>query len=183
LLEKSDVKTTNGLFGMAKSFKTQISGQIGESIVVAELGRHGIVATAFAGNVPDIDILAYANGKSVPLQVKAQSTGNPGVDATKYLNIEIDGKKQTVKSKTKDIDRDLIFVMVKVGVQYGEDEFFVFTQGVVQDLVNEEYRQFLTKHNGVRPRNPNTTHCSYYLEDLVPYKNNWKLVKDALGMK
>ena len=77
-LEKTDV---------GRSFKTQISAQIGESIVVAELGRHDIVATAFAGNVPDIDILAYANGKSVPLQVKAQKTGNPGVDAEKYLNI------------------------------------------------------------------------------------------------
>jgi len=166
-----------------KSFKRQISGQIGESIVVAELGRQGIVATSFSGNVPDIDILAYANGKSVPLQVKAQTTGSPGVDATKYLNIQIDGKKQMVKSKTKDIDRDLIFVMVKVGEQYGEDEFFVFKQGVVQDLVNTNYRRFLKMHNGVRPRNPNTTHCSYYVEDLVPYKDNWKLVKDALGMQ
>lgn len=49
---------------MAKSFKTQLAGQIGESLVVAELGRRGIVATAFAGNVPDIDLLAYKNGKT-----------------------------------------------------------------------------------------------------------------------
>jgi hypothetical protein len=42
---------------MARSFKTQLAGQIGESLVVAELGRRGIVATAFAGNVPDIDLL------------------------------------------------------------------------------------------------------------------------------
>ena len=56
-----------------RKFKTQISGQIGESIVVAELGRQNIVATAFSGNVPDIDLLAYANGKSIPLQIKAQT--------------------------------------------------------------------------------------------------------------
>jgi hypothetical protein len=42
---------------MARSFKTQLAGQIGESLVVAELGRRGIVATTFAGNVPDIDLL------------------------------------------------------------------------------------------------------------------------------
>ena len=143
------LKKIRNYFNSQKSFKRQISGQIGESIVVAELGRQGIVATSFSGNVPDIDILAYANGMSVPLQVKAQTTGSPGVDATKYLNIQIDGKKQMVKGKTKDIDRDLIFVMVKVGEQYGEDEFFVFKQGVVQDLVNTNYRRFLKMHNGV----------------------------------
>ena len=105
---------------MARSFKTQLSGQIGEHLVVAELGRLGVVATPFAGNVPDIDVLAYANGKSVPIQVKAQKTGNPGVNAKKYLNIKIDGDRQTVIGKTKDIDRELIFVLVKVGKQSGE---------------------------------------------------------------
>jgi hypothetical protein len=167
---------------MAKSFKTQLSGQIGEHLVVAELGRLGVIATPFAGNVPDIDVLAYANGKSVPIQVKAQTTGTPGVDAKKYLNIQIEGDKQTVKGKTKDIDRDLIFVLVRVGQQHGEDEFYVFNQGVVQDLVDAEYRRFLKKHSGVRPRNPKTTHCSYYLKDLVDYKDNWGLITEPLGI-
>ena len=56
---------------MVKNFNTQLSGQIGEHLVTAELGRLGIIAAPFAGNVPDIDVLAYANGKSVPIQVKA----------------------------------------------------------------------------------------------------------------
>jgi hypothetical protein len=167
---------------MAKSFKTQLSGQIGEHLVVAELGRLGVIATPFAGNVPDIDVLAYANGKSVPIQVKAQTTGTPGVDAKKYLNIQVEGDKQTVKGKTRDINRELIFVLVKVGQQHGEDEFYVFSQGVVQDLVNAEYRRFLKKHSGVRPRNPKTTHCSYYLKDLVDYKDNWRLITEPLGI-
>ena len=167
---------------MAKSFKTQLSGQIGEHLVVAELGRLGVVATPFSGNVPDIDVLAYANGKSVPIQVKAQRTGNPGVNAKKYLNITIDGDKQTVKGKTQDINRNLIFVMVKIREKIGEDEFYIFNQGVVQDLVNNGYRTFLKKHNGVRPRNPKTTHCSYYFRDLQKYKDNWRLILDQLGM-
>ena len=32
----------------ARNFSNQLSGQIGEALVVAELGRMGIVATAFA---------------------------------------------------------------------------------------------------------------------------------------
>ncbi|MAH85470.1 MAG: hypothetical protein CBB68_14695 [Rhodospirillaceae bacterium TMED8] len=168
---------------MARNFKTQLAGQIGEHLVVAELGRQGIVATPFAGNVPDIDILAYKDGNSVPIQVKAQTKGTPGVNAKKYLNIQIDGNRQTVKGKSKDIDRDLIFVMVKVGQDYGEDEFYVFDQGVVQDLVNIQYRSFLRKHGGVRPRNPKTTHCSYYLKDLIRYRDNWDLVFERLRGK
>lgn len=165
-----------------RSFKTQLSGQIGESIVVAELGRHGIVATSFAGNVPDIDILAYGNGKSVPLQIKAQKKGHPSVDALKYLDITINSEIQTVNGWVDGVDRDLIFVMVKIGGTYGEDEFFIFKQGVIQDLVMVEYKRFLEKHDGVRPKNSKTTHCSYYLKDLVPYQNNWQLIKDALGI-
>ena len=39
-----------------KNYSTQLAGQIGESLVVAELGKRGVIATAFSGNVPDIDI-------------------------------------------------------------------------------------------------------------------------------
>jgi hypothetical protein len=163
-----------------------LSGQMGEALVVAELGRLGIVATSFAGNVRDIDILAYANGKSLPIQVKAQKLGNPGVNATKYLNIQLDGDIQSVKSKVKGVNRKLIYVLVKIGAQHSKDEFYIFTQGVVQDLVNKEYPRYLKqcepkgRPEGRRPRNPETTHCSYYLEDLQAYKNNWELITDKL---
>jgi hypothetical protein len=36
---------------MPRNFKTQLAGQIGEHLVVAELGRRGVVATPFSGNV------------------------------------------------------------------------------------------------------------------------------------
>jgi hypothetical protein len=167
---------------MAKNFKTHVSGQIGEHLVVAELGRLGIVATTFSGNLPDVDILAYANGKSIPIQVKAQKNGTPGLDAKKYLDIHIEGHLQTVSGKVDDIDRDLVFVLVKIAEKLGEDRFYIFRQGVIQDLVYKEYSQFLKKHDGVRPRNPNTTHCSYYLKDLSQYEDNWRLITDPLGM-
>lgn len=79
---------------MARSFKTQLAGQIGESLVVAELGRRGIVATAFAGNVPDIDILAYANDTIVYLKVKAWRTGSVHFNATRFIHIDFEGERQ-----------------------------------------------------------------------------------------
>jgi hypothetical protein len=108
-------------------------------LFVGELGRRGIVATPFAGNVPDIDVLAYANGRSVPIQVKAQRKGDMSVDGMKYLDMSFDGDIQIIVGKTTDIDRGLIFVLVKIGDKPGEDAFFVYTQGVVQDLVYKGY--------------------------------------------
>ena len=55
---------------MVLNFKTQILVQITESLVVVELGRRNIVATAFAGNVPDIDVLAYENDATLQVQAK-----------------------------------------------------------------------------------------------------------------
>jgi len=167
---------------MPKNFKTQLSGQIGEHLVVAELGRLGVIATSFAGNVPDIDVLAYANGKSVPIQVKAQRKGDMSTDGKKYLEMRFDGDTQIIDGKSDEIDRDLIFVLVKIGKRSGDDEFFVFNQGVVQDLVFRGYSEFLKKHGGVRPRNPKTTHCSYYIKDLANYKDNWDLITGPLGI-
>ena len=55
---------------------TQLSKQLSEHLVAAELARRGIVATPFSGNVPDIDIFAFKSGKSISVQVKSAKTGN-----------------------------------------------------------------------------------------------------------
>ncbi|MBA3908996.1 MAG: hypothetical protein C0524_03725 [Rhodobacter sp.] len=52
-------------------FQTQLAGQIGDSLVVAELVGRGIGATAFADNVRDADLLASANHPGCRLQAKA----------------------------------------------------------------------------------------------------------------
>ena len=163
-----------------KNFNTQLSGQIGENLVVAELGRRGIVATTFSGNVPDIDVLAYRNKKSIPIQVKAIKKGSLSVNAQHYLEIEFDGNLQIVKGKNKDIDINLIFIIVKVGEYLGEDIFYICKQGLIQDLVYNEHKRFLEKHKGIRPRNPTSTHCSYYEKDLLEYKDNWALIEKLL---
>ena len=167
---------------MPRNFKTQLARQIGEHLVVAELGRRGVVATPFSGNVPDIDLLAYANGKSVPIQVKAIRRGNPGVDAKRYLDIRFRGEKQQIVGKSADIDRDLIFVLVRIGKMSGEDQFFVYQQGFLQDLIYENHTAFLKKHGGVRPRNPTSTHCAYSIQDLTEAEREgaWSLILDKL---
>jgi len=162
---------------MARSFKTQLAGQIGEALVVAEMGRRDIVATALAGNVPDIDLLAYKDGTTVAVQVKSWRNGAVSFDATRYLKISIVAEVQTVMGMDESIDHDLIFVFVLIGSELGTDRFFLLTQRNLQLLIEQGYTSFLSKHGGKRPRNAHTTHNSVTLEQLTPFEGNWALIE------
>lgn len=165
---------------MARSFKTQLAGQIGEALVVAELGRRNIVATAFAGNVPDIDLLVYKDGKTAALQVKAWRNGSVSFDATRYLQISIEEEIQTVTGIAEGLDPDLIFIFVLIGDALGADRFFLLQQRTLQSLIEHGYKSFLGKHGGKRPRNTHTTHNSVTLEQLAPFEGNWSLIEGQL---
>ena len=162
---------------MARSFKTQLAGQIGEALVVAELGRRDIVATAFAGNVPDIDLLAYKDGRTAALQVKAWRDGSVSFKADRFIKISIENEIQTVVGIQDSLDPDLIFVFVLIGEELGTDRFFLLPQRNVQLLIEQGYRSFLSKHAGKRPRNALTTHNSVTLEQLMPFEGNWALIE------
>lgn len=160
-----------------KNFSSKLSGQIGEHLVVSELGRRGIIATPFSGNVPEIDILAYKDGKSIPIQVKSIFKGTLRTNADEYLNIEFQGNKQIILGKNKTINRDLIFIIIKYSELYGNDKFYICNKGTIQDLIYDRHSQFLKKHNGVRPKNPKSFDCSVYFDDLKKELDNWELIE------
>jgi hypothetical protein len=165
----------------ARNYSTRLAGQIGENLMVAELGRRGIIATALAGNVPDIDVLAFANNRSVAIQVKTVRRGDIQLDASRYLRIAFDDKKQFVTGLNEEIDRDLIFAVVAIGSCYGEDKFFIFKQGYLQDIIHRNHMWFLQRNNNVRPKSPMSTHCVYRLTDIATALNQWSIIQDALG--
>ena len=166
---------------MVRNFNTQLAGQIGESLVVSELGRKGFVATAFSGNVPDIDLLAYKNGKTLHLQVKAWRSGTVSFDATRFLNIRMEEDKQIVEGFVDGLDEKLIYVFVNIGEQAGDDKFFILDELCLAGLVMQGYESFLSKHDGVRPRNAKTTHNSVTLEQLSAFSENWNLIDEQLA--
>ena len=167
---------------MARNFRTQLAGQIGESLVVAELGRREIVATAFAGNVPDIDILAYANDTTVHLQVKAWRTGSVHFNATRFIHIDFEGDRQIVRGVDKALDGELIYVFVRIGNRTEKDRYFILLQRELQAIILKGYCAWLDKHNGVRPRNPQTTHCAVEMTSLEQFEDNWGLIEQRCGM-
>lgn len=165
---------------MARNFKTQLAGQIGESVVVAELGRRGIIATAFAGNVPDIDVVGYKDGKTIHLQVKTWRSGEVSFDAKRFIEISLEGNKQTIHGLDETLDGELVYVFVRIGEAASNDRFFILLQKDLQKLIFDGYTAWLAKHNGVRPRNPNTTHTAVSLDMIAQYENNWALIEEHL---
>jgi len=158
---------------------TQLSKQLSENLVTAELARRGVIATPFSGNVPDFDILAFQNGTSTPIQVKSTKDGNIQVsNVTKdYLTIEFEGDRQIVKGKKEmpQWKKDLIFIVVFIGENLGEDRFYICRNSDIQEIIFRNYNSWLQQHGDIRPINPRTTHCAYNEQDLSDFKDNWIL--------
>lgn len=158
-------------------------GQMGESLVVAELGRRGIRATAFAGNVPVIDLLAYANDTAVPLQVKSFSAGSIQFHNVKrFINIEFEGDRQIILGLVETLNKDLIFVLVKIGKNAGQDRYFILLQGDLQKLIKTKHSETLEKHDGVRPKNPKSMHTAVKIISLEKFEDNWALIEKRFGV-
>ena len=128
------------------------------------------------------DDAALEAAQRADAMLKAIRRGNPSVDAKRYLDIRFRGEKQRIVGKSADIDRDLIFVLVRIGKMSGEDRFFVYQQGFLQDLIYEKHRAFLRRYGGVRPKNPSSTHCAYSIQDLTEAEAEgaWSLILDKL---
>jgi hypothetical protein len=145
---------------MATGRDMQLTRQIGEHLVAAELGRRGYVATPFSGNVPLFDILAAdIRGFAIPVQVKSIKGPSWQFSVDTFLNIEMVGNQQMVKGKKELANPSLvcIFVVLKEG---GGDEFYIFR---LQDLQDHFFRVY---KGGIRPRNPQSMHCAIWPSEL-----------------
>lgn len=161
---------------MATGLSSKLTGQIGEHLVTAELGRRGIIATPFSGNVPDIDILAHANGVTGHIQVKAINKDSWQFDIRKFLDVVLTDKGQTVKGANQELDRKIICVFVSLGAELGEDKFYIFKQGWLQDYFAERYK--------VRkpPKNINSFHCAIWVRDVQRHLGKWKIITNKFKL-
>jgi len=158
---------------MATGRSTQLTRQIGEHLVAAELGRMGFIATPFAGNVPNFDLLvANEAGFAIPVQVKAINGGSWQFNATRFLDIEIKNGKQKVLGPKSTSNPSLVFVLVLLGGA-GKDEFFTLTFKDLQNYFASTYKR------GKRPKNPQSTHCAIQPKDIQKKFTNWNALLDA----
>ncbi len=160
---------------MATGQSTQLTRQIGEHLVAAKLGRLGLFATPFAGNVPDFDlIVANGEGKSILVQVKAINGPSWQFKADTFLTIEMAGKEQVVKGKKQLGNPDLICVFILLGAEE-KDEFYIFRLKELQAEIANTYK------GGVRPKNHLSMHCAGWPKQLTKYRDNWSVVLESIA--
>ena len=155
---------------MATGIGTQLTRQIGEHLVTAELGRRGILASPFAGNVPAIDILAWANGISAGIQVKAINQNSWQFNIRSFLEIKDTASRQVVVGPNLAYDRKVVCIFVVVGSELGKDEFYLFPAGWLQDY-------FLTTYKGRKaPKNLASFRCAIWRRHVQEHADNWALL-------
>jgi len=157
---------------MATGRDNQLTRQIDESLVVAELGQRGFVATAFAGNVPDFDILAIGpDGRSLPIQVKAIRSTSWQFDIRSFLEIQLTRRGQVIKGKTRPAHKDLLCILVKVK----EDRLHEFFLLRWRHLQNHFYRTYKGRKP---PKDSQSFHCAIWPKELQKHKDNWRLLSE-----
>ncbi|MFO1158503.1 MAG: hypothetical protein U1E60_06665 [Reyranellaceae bacterium] len=152
----------------------QLTKQIGEHLVAAELGRRQFIAAPFAGNVPLFDLLAASeHGHAVPVQVKTSNGYSWHLNVDQHLEIEMDGQMQVVKGKKSLPNPRLICVYVMLNANI-KDDFYILLLSDVQHIAFREYK------TRIRPKNPTSKHFAMYPEWLQDFKDNWSLLDREL---
>jgi hypothetical protein len=159
---------------MATGRSTQLTRQVGEHLVAAELGRKGYIATPFAGNVPNFDLLvANEAGVAVPVQVKAIKGPSWQFSAASFLDIQIENDFQTVLGLRRTLNPGLVYVLVLLR-EAGTDEFYSLTFSQLQEHFASTYK------GGRRPKNPQSMHCAVWPKELQRF-SGWGVLESALG--
>lgn len=161
---------------------TQLTKQIGEYLVAAELCRRNLITTTFTGNVPQFDIVALEEDHtSLTIQVKTiRGNSSWQFNAARFLDIEISEEGiQEVKRKVPLLHPNMIYVFVQL-IDTGKDNFYLLQESDLQNIIYERYCANLRAKEGRRPRNPQSTHCAIWPDTLHKYKDNWDLVNEEL---
>lgn len=169
---------------MATGLSNKLTGQIGEFLACAELGRQGYIATSFTGNVPEYDIIVSDDSlKTLPIQVKTSRSENWPSRADYWLEIEFDheNKQQINRGLKKIKNPDLIYICIALGYKHGEDRFFICRKRDIQNACVKGYIDWMDPKDWKRPRNYKSLDNRYSVCDLKSFENNWKLIAEAMS--
>lgn len=134
-----------------------------------------IVATPFAGNVPQFDLLAATpSGRAFPVQVKAINGPSWQFNAASFLRIEIKDDVQSVLGPRDDLDSSIVCVLVLLRAA-GKDVFYSLTVSDLQALLQQHYK------GGRRPKNAQSTHCALWPKHLTAFEGWTALLQRAHG--
>ena len=170
---------------MASGLSNKLTGQIGEFLACAELGRRGFVATSFTGNVPEYDLLVCDDKlNTLPIQVKTSRSNTWPSKANQWLEIEIDedSKRQINKGKKKIDNPDLIYISIVLGNDKKDDRFFISKKSDIQKVCILAYKEWMDPKDWIRPKNFRSLDNRYGVEHLAHFEDNWNLIQNQLDV-
>ncbi len=142
-------------------------GRAGEYFVVAELNKRGAFAVPFAGNMPKIDLIAcnHDESRTVHIQVKTKRGG-------KTWHSSIVGSHPTAKKA----DEIIFWVFVDLGGFDEHPRFWIAPDWWVKDNIFKVHQEYLNKHGGKRPGNPDSTHHAIDEKKLSEWQGRWEIL-------
>ena len=82
---------------MGTGRQVQLTKQVGEYLIAAELSRRGLLTATFAGHVPDYDIVATGGrGQTALVQVKAIAGPSWQFDIRTFADVRCTAGAQTM---------------------------------------------------------------------------------------
>lgn len=167
---------------MASGLSNKLTGQIGEYLACAQLGKLGYIATSFTGNVPEFDIIVTDNKlRTIPIQIKTTRGKSWPTKADLWIDIEIDeAKKMQIDKGNKNIDNPkLIYLCIALAEidSQEKDRYFILRKKDLQAICAHNYRTWMAKHNWKRPKNYKSLDNRYLIDDLKKYENKWENIK------
>lgn len=152
---------------MSKPDKHQV-GRAGEHFVAAELHRRGAYAVTFAGNMPNIDILASnkAQTRTVSIQVKTKTSGSWHSDIRRGEPLELDPADQR------------FWIFVDLRKPPAEPEYYIVPDSWMRNDIYTKHQEMLASHGGTRAKNPDSTHHAIRRSRIEQWRDEW----DKLGI-
>jgi hypothetical protein len=149
--------------------RNQQVARAGEHFVVAELNKRGAFAVTFAGNMPKIDVIACNEDQSrtVHIQVKTKRGGRTWHAST------VGSEPMSAPA-----DETCFWVFVDLGDLDAPPRYWVAPDWWVRDDIYRTHQDYLERHGGGRPRNPDSTHHAISESRLEEWRGRW----DVLGI-
>lgn len=143
----------------------QMVGRAGEHLVTGEILRRGAYATPFAGNMPQVDVLAADKDqdRTVWIQVKTKRGGT-----TWQTSITRGRQREEEDSPAR------FWILVDLA---GDDpDYYIIPEWWMQNDIFTAHQKYLDEHGGQRAKNPDSTHHAVTIARVDQWRDRWDLL-------
>jgi hypothetical protein len=140
-------------------------GRAGEHFVAGEILRRGGHASTFAGNMPDIDVLAAdkQQDRTVWIQVKTKRAGRAW-------------QSSITRGRIREPENSPVRFWILVDLAPADPEYYVMPEWWIENDIHEAHSRYLDRHGGQRARTKDSTHHAIPLERVAEWRDRWDLL-------